>query len=190
MTILGPSFVISGLFRGHLLPCWPSRGHLGSILRHFRLTTSEDRRRIADLAKFALRLHESAILSVLASSWNRLGAIFGPSWAVLGPFLLILGPLRATLGRLGPSRREDRRRHSRLCKIRTSLTRDANVGIYGPDLRHLESVLASSSGRLEAIPGPTWGHLGVISAHLGPSWGHFGPSWAVSGREPTTAYPI
>ena len=40
MTILGPSFVISGLFRGHLLPCWPSRGHLGSILRHVSVITS------------------------------------------------------------------------------------------------------------------------------------------------------
>ena len=51
MTILGPSFVISGLFRGHLLPCWPSRGHFGSILRHFSVTTSEDRRCIAESAE-------------------------------------------------------------------------------------------------------------------------------------------
>ena len=146
---MGPSFVISGLFRGHLLPCWPSRSHLGSILRHFRLTTSEDRRCIADFAKFAFRLRDSAILSVLASSWNRLGAIFGPSWDVSGRCWLILGPLRATLGRLGPSRGEDRRRHSRFSKICTSPTRGHHSGV---------------ASKLQL--GPFWGHLRPSRGHL------------------------
>ena len=167
-AILGPSWghlkhlgAILGPSWGHLGPSW---GHLGVILGH-------------------------------------LGPLLGPSWGHLGVILGHLGHLGAVLGHLGaisgssrvylaPFQAYDfgrRTMHSRLCKIRTSPTRDANFGIYGPDLRPLQSVLASSSGRLEAIPGPSWGHLGAILAHLGPSWGHFGPSWAVSGRRPTTA---
>ena len=102
MTILWPSLVISGFSRGHLVPCWPPHGHLGSILRHFSVMNSEDRRCVADFAKCVWRLHESAILSILALSWDHLGAIFGPSRAILGPSWLILGPLRATLGPFGP----------------------------------------------------------------------------------------
>ena len=132
-AILGPSWAISGI----LGPSWaisgPSRGHSGSILRHFRLTTSEDGRCIADFAKFAPRLHETPILGFMvptcglsSPSWRRLLAVLRPSpgrlGAILGPSWLILGLLRATLGRLGPSRGEDRRWHSRFSKIRTSLT--------------------------------------------------------------------
>ena len=156
---------------------WPSRGHLGSILRHFSVTTSEDGRCIADFAKCARRPHESAILSILASSWDHLGAIFGPSWAILGPSWLILGPLRATLGLLGPSRRADRRRHSQFSKICISLTREHHFG------GRPESVLGPSWGRLRAV----LGRLGTIQAHFGPSSGHFGPSRAFSERGPTTA---
>ena len=67
--------------------------------------------------------------------------------------------------------------HSRFCKIRTSLTRDANSWIYGSDLWPLEAVLASSSGCLEAVPGPSWGHSGRSWLILGPlraTLGRFG----------------
>ena len=65
--------------------------------------------------------------------------------------------------------------HSRFCKIRTSPTRERHFGIYGSDLLPLESVLASSSGRLEAIPGPSW-------AIFGPSWLLLGSLRATLGR--------
>ena len=139
-AILGPFWAISGI----LGPSWaisgPSRGHPTSILRHFRLTTSEDGRCIADFAKFAPRLHETSIMGCLvptcglsSPSWRRLLAVLRPSpgrlGAILGPSWLILGPLGATLGRLGPSRGEDRRRHSRFSKICTSLTREHHFGL-------------------------------------------------------------
>ena len=109
-------------------------------------------------------------------SWDHLGAISGPSWAISG----YLGRLGAVLGHLRAISRSShvylapfqacdfgrRTVHSRLCKIRISLTRDANFGIYGPDLRLLQSVLASSSGRLEAISGPSWDRLSAILALL------------------------
>ena len=159
---MGPSSAISGPSRAYR----PSWSPLGSILRHLSVTIDEDRRCIADFAKFALRLHESAILSVLASSWNRLGAIFGPSWAVLGPFLLILGPLRATLGRLGPSRREDRRRHSRFSKICISLTREHHFWVA---LKPSRGDLGAILGHFEAILWLSWpsrGHLASILRHF------------------------
>ena len=162
MTILGPSLVISGLSRDHLVPYWPSRGHLGSILRHFSVMTSEDRRCIADFAKFALRLHESASCSILASFWDHLGAVFGPSRDVSGRSWLILGPLRVTLGPLGPSRREDRRWHSRFSKNCTSPTREHHFwvaskpsrGDFGAILGHFEAILWLSR--------QSRGHLGFI----------------------------
>ena len=157
---MGPSWAISGI----LGPSWaisgPSRGHPTSILRHFRLTTSEDGRCIADFAKFAPRLHETPILGFMVTicglsspSWRRLLAVLRPSpgrlGAILGPSWLILGPLRATLGRLGPSRGEDRRRQSRFCKIRISPTREHHSGVVS---------------RLQL--GPFWGHHWPSRGHL------------------------
>ena len=125
----------------------------------------------------------------MGSSWGRFGSILGSFWGHLGAISGHLGHLGAVLGHFGaisgsyhvhlaPFQVYDFGRwmvHSRLCKIRTSPTRDANFGIYGPDLRPLQSVLASSSGRLEAISGPSWGHLGSSWALLGPLWALSGP---------------
>ena len=163
MTILGPSLVISGLSRGHLLPCWPSRGHLGSILRHFSVMTSEDRRCIADFAKFAPRLHESAIFSILASFWDHLGAVFGPSRDVSGRSWLILGPLRVTLGPLG-ERIDDG--IADLAKICTSPTREHHFWVA---LKPSRGDLGAILGHFEAILWLSWpsrGHLASILRHF------------------------
>ena len=158
--------VTSGLSRGHLVPCWPSRGHPGSILRHFSVMTSEDRRCIADFPKCALRLNQSAIFSILASSWDHLGTVFGPSWDVSGRSWLILGPLRVTLGLLGPSRREDRRWHSRFCKICISLTREHHFWVA---LKPSRGDLGAILGHFEAILWLSWpsrGHPASILRHF------------------------
>ena len=162
---MGPSSAISGPSRAYR----PSWSLLGSILRHLSVTIDEDRRCIVDFAKFAPRLHESAILSILASSWDHLGAIFGPSWDVSGRSWLILGPLRVTLGPLGPSRREDRRRHSRFSKIRTSLTREHHSEVvlrlqFGPFCGHRRT----SRGHVLHLR-----HLGGLLGHLGAISGSF-----------------
>ena len=73
----------------------------------------------------------------------------GPSWGHLGSSWALLGLLWAVLGRLGPSRGEDRRRHSRFCKICTSLTREHHSGVVS---------------RLQL--GPCWGHLRPSRGHL------------------------
>ena len=177
MTILGPSLVISGLSRGHLLPCWPSRGHLGSILRHFSVMTSEDRRCIADFSKFnTLRVAADLLcflslmsfvigtfIKVLAAfpgtAWRHLrlfgghlGAILGPSWRPVGPIWGHLAPTSAIMDYRGSS-----------------------CGLLRPSWGHLGAILRPSWGHL----GPSWGHLGPswdhLEAILGTSWGHLGP---------------
>ena len=46
-----------------------------------------------------------------------------------------------------------------------------------PSWSHLGAIL----GRLGAILGPSWGHLGVIGAILGHLGAILGPSWAILG---------
>ena len=67
----------------------------------------------------------------------------------MGPSWLILGLLRATFGRLGLSRGEDRRRHSRCSKICTSLTREHHFGLVS---------------RFQL--GPFWDHFRLSRGHL------------------------
>ena len=54
-----------------------------------------------------------------------------------------------------------------------------------PRWRTKERFCESSWRFLEAILGPSWGHLGPSWGHLGailwPSWAHLGPSWAILG---------
>ena len=96
---------------------------------------------------------------VLGPSWGRLRAVSGRSW-------LILGPLRVTLGPLGPSRREDRRRHSRFSKICISLTREHHFWVA---LKPSRGDLGAILGHFEAILWLSWpsrGHPASILRHF------------------------
>ena len=102
----------------------------------------------------------------------------GPSCGHLGAILDHLGYLGAVLGHFGaisgsyhvhlaPFQVYDFGRwmvHRRLCKIRTSLTRE----------HHFEVALIASWDHLGSILGPSWGHLPASWRPLGLSRGHPG----------------
>ena len=79
-TVLGPSSGRLGPSWGHSCSSWVLLGPLWAVLGPLGERTDDG---IADLAKFALRLHESTILgSSRGSNWDHFGAIFGHLGAI------------------------------------------------------------------------------------------------------------
>ena len=120
----------------------------------------------------------------MGATLEHLGVILGPSRGHLGHLGAVLGHFGAISGsyhvHLAPFQVYDFGRwmvHSRLCEIRTSLRRDAHSGVFGTDLRPLQSVLSLFFGRLRAISGPSLGGLGAILGPLKATLGRLGSSW-------------